>query len=296
MAPIPDAPTWADTGIRAYLDRLISQKHLASHTVEAYRRDLAQFAAFCSGLGRKDWLTIDKATIRRFLADLDGRGFARRTMARKASAVRSFLEDAVRRGDLPSNPFAQIGTPKLPDRLPQALTARTVSAILDSIPGDSPLALRDKAILELLYGAGLRVSELAGLRVGDLDHDLLTVTGKGSRLRAVPVGRPARAAVAAWVEHGRSQLASADAGDALWIGAKGGPMDTRGIRRAVQQRAGTFPHAFRHSFATHMLEGGADLRAVQEMLGHRDLATTQIYTAVSRHHLRTTYDSSHPRA
>lgn len=296
MAPIPDAPTWAETGIRVYLDRMITQKHLALHTIEAYRRDLAQFAVFCAGLGHNDWLDIDKAAIRRFLAELDGNGYARRTIARKASAVRSFLEDAVRRGDLPSNPSAQIGTPKLPDRLPQALPARTVSAILESIPRDSPLALRDRAILELLYGAGLRVSELAGLRLGELDHDLLTVRGKGGRLRAVPVGRPARAAVEAWVEHGRRQLASAEAGDALWIGAKGRPMDTRGIRRAVKQRAATFPHAFRHSFATHMLEGGADLRAVQEMLGHRDLATTQIYTAVSRHHLRSTYDNSHPRA
>lgn len=296
MALIPDAPTWADTSIHSYLGRLVSQKHLSRHTVEAYKRDLAQFAAYCSGLGQNDWLDVDKATIRRFLADLTERGFARRTIARKASAVRSFLEDAVRRGDLPSNPSAQIGTPKLPDRLPQGLGAKTVSLILDSIPGDSPLALRDRAILELLYGAGLRVSELAGLRVGDLDHDLLTVRGKGSRLRAVPVGHPARSAVEAWVEQGRSKLASAVAGDALWIGAQGRPMDTRGIRRAVQQRAATFPHAFRHSFATHMLEGGADLRAVQEMLGHRDLATTQIYTAVSRHHLRTTYDGSHPRA
>lgn len=296
MAPIPDAPSWAYTGIGAYLDRMITQKHLAHHTVEAYRRDLTQFAAFCSGLGHQGWRTVDKATIRRFLADLDRQCYARRTIARKASAVRSFLEDAVRRQDLPSNPFAQIGTPKLPDRLPRALPARTVAAILDSVPGDSPLALRDRAILELLYGAGLRVSELAGLRVGDLDHDLLTVSGKGGRRRAVPVGRPARAAVAAWVEQGRSRLTSPEAADALWVGAKGRPMDTRGIRRVVEQRAATFPHAFRHSFATHMLEGGADLRAVQEMLGHRDLATTQIYTAVSRNHLRTTYDASHPRA
>jgi len=296
MAAIPEAPTWGQHGITAYLERMISQRHLASNTIDAYGRDLAQFADFCARLGLDRWEAIDKTAIRRFLAELDGRGYARRTIVRKASAVRSFFEDALRRGELPNNPAGQVARPKLPDRLPRALPSRTLAALLDGLPVESPIDLRDRAMLELLYGIGLRVSELAGLRLGDLDRELLVVTGKGNRTRAVPVGRPARAAVEAWVSRGRSQIASAEAGDALWIGARGGPLDPRGIRRAVQQRAATFPHALRHSFATHMLEGGADLRAVQEILGHRDLATTQIYTAISRHHLRKTYDHSHPRA
>jgi integrase/recombinase XerC len=296
MAAIPEAPNWGQHGISAYLERMISQRNLAGNTIDAYRRDLAQFADFCARLGLDCWEAIDKTTIRRFLAELDGREYARGTIVRKASAVRSFFEDAVRRGELPNNPTAQVARPKLPDRLPRALPSRTVAAVLDGIPVESPIDLRDRAMLELLYGTGLRVSELAGLRLGDLDRDLLVVTGKGNRTRAVPVGRPARAAVEAWVSRGRSQIASTEAGDALWIGARGRPLDPRGIRRAVQQRAATFPHALRHSFATHMLEGGADLRAVQEILGHRDLATTQIYTATSRHHLRKTYDHSHPRA
>jgi integrase/recombinase XerC len=296
MAVLPDTPTWARSGIESYLDRLVSQRNLAGHTIEAYRRDLAQFSAYCSELGHESWEAIDRATVRRFLATLDAGGYARTTIARKASAVRSYFEDSVRRGDLASNPMSRVARPKLPERLPRSMSSKVVTAVLDSIPRDSPLDLRDRAMLELLYGTGIRVSELASLRTSDLDSDLLTVTGKGSRTRAIPVGRPARAAVLAWLKEGRSQLASAEAGDALWIGAKGRPLDPRGIRRAVRQRAATFPHAFRHTFATHMLEGGADLRAVQEILGHRDLATTQIYTAVSPHHLKTTYDYSHPRA
>lgn len=296
MAAIPDPPTWAKQGIATYLERMVSQRNLAEHTVAAYKRDLAQFADFCSRHGINRWDAIDRNTIRRYLAELDAQGCARRTIVRKASAVRSFLEEAVRRGELTANPATQVARGKVPERLPRALPAKTLASLLDGIPGQSPLDLRDRAILELLYSTGLRVSELAGLRTGDVDRDLVTVSGKGGRARAVPVGRPARAAVAAWLRLGRSHFATPKAGDALWIGVRGAPLDSRGIRRVVRNRAATFPHALRHSFATHMLEGGADLRAVQEILGHRDLATTQIYTAVSRHHLRTTYDHSHPRA
>jgi len=163
--------------------------------------------------------------------------------------------------------------------------------------GDEPIDLRDRAILEVMYAAGLRVSELASLKVGDVaDSDLLRITGKGEKTRMVPISRSARRSVAEYLEKGRPKLAGDQAYSALWVGARGGPLDTRGVRRVVQKRLGTFPHALRHSFATHMLEGGADLRTVQELLGHVELATTQIYTSVSRRHLRTTYERSHPRA
>jgi integrase/recombinase XerC len=159
------------------------------------------------------------------------------------------------------------------------------------------VASRDRAIVETLYATGLRVSELAGLRTGDVDDSgLLRVTGKGNKTRVVPVGRPAQRALRQWLLEDRSSLASERAGDALWVGRRGGPLDARGVRRIVHDRVGTFPHALRHSFATHLLEGGADLRSVQELLGHVALGTTQIYTSVTREHLKATYDRSHPRA
>ncbi|MDR9451752.1 MAG: tyrosine-type recombinase/integrase, partial [Acidimicrobiia bacterium] len=152
-------------------------------------------------------------------------------------------------------------------------------------------------ILEVLYATGVRVSELAGLRVDEVrDREFVRVTGKGNRERTVPLGRPARQAVDRYLVAGRPRLAGPAAGRSLWVGVRGGPLGPRGIRRMVRTRSATFPHAFRHSFATHLLEGGADLRAVQELLGHVELASTQIYTAVTRDHLKATYERSHPRA
>jgi len=171
-----------------------------------------------------------------------------------------------------------------------------VIAGIESIETNTPVGLRDRALLDVLYSTGLRISELASMTVADVGGDLLTVTGKGEKTRRVPVGRPAGEAMVAYLGSGHPALAAAEAGDALWVGVRGGKLDQRGIRRVVRKRLATFPHALRHSFATHLLEGGADLRAVQDMLGHADLATTQIYTAVSRRHLRGTYDRSHPRA
>ena len=150
--------------------------------------------------------------------------------------------------------------------------------------------------METLYATGLRISELASMNVEDAGEDTVTVVGKGNKTRRVPVGRPAQDAMDAYLADGREVLASGTVGDALWVGVRGGRLDPRGIRRVVSKRVATFPHALRHSFATHLLEGGADLRTVQDLLGHTDLATTQIYTAVTRMHLRGTYDRSHPRA
>jgi site-specific recombinase XerD len=296
--PSADArtPSWAKDAIAGYLSRLSIQRRLSPHTVAAYRNDLGQFADFCHGLGLTTWAAVDRQVVRQYLSDLADRAYSRRSIARKASAVRAFFTDQVRQGELKHNAAAEVARPKLPEHLPRALPSRVVREILDALPGATPIDLRDRAIMELLYGSGLRVSELASLTIDDLGGDLLTVVGKGGKTRAVPVGGPARRAVADWVDRGRGHLAGGQERNALWVGARGGILDTRGIRRVVRLRAATFPHALRHSFATHLLEGGADLRAVQELLGHTDLATTQIYTSVTRHHLRSTYDTSHPRA
>jgi site-specific recombinase XerD len=294
--PRAELPPWAAPLVDDYLARAGGPRRLSPHTLAAYRSDLAQFLDFCRRGGANDLDSIDRNLFRSFLAELDRQGYARRSLVRKSSAVRAFLGDAVRQGRLGTNPAEARGRAKLPERLPRALPARTVAAALEAIGGESPLDLRDRAILETLYGTGLRVSELVRMRVGDTAGDLVTVTGKGGRKRAIPLGGAARRALSSYLERGRPALAASGSGQALFLGSRGGPLDVRGVRRVVQRRAATFPHALRHSFATHLLEGGADLRAVQEMLGHRDLATTQIYTAVTRHHLRTTYDHTHPRA
>lgn len=291
-----DLPVWANAALASYLARISYQRRLSPHTVAAYRSDLSQFAVFCDGRGISDWEAVDRKIVRGYLSLLGDRSYSRRSIARKASAVRAFFTDQVKRGELTHNAAAEVARPKLPERLPRALPSRVVREILDSLPAATPIDLRDRAIIEVLYSSGLRVSEVASLSIEHIGGDLLTITGKGGKVRAVPVGGPARRAITEWVDRGRSHLAGPGAGEALWIGARGAPLDTRGIRHLVRKRAATFPHALRHSFATHLLEGGADLRAVQEMLGHADLATTQIYTAVSRHHLRSTYDNSHPRA
>ena len=167
---------------------------------------------------------------------------------------------------------------------------------IESIDTSTPEGIRDRAVLDTLYSTGLRVSELSSLTVPDVGGDMLTVVGKGRKTRRVPIGRPAQESLRRYVTEARPRMASSDAGRWLWVGVRGGRLDPRGLRRVVNNHLATFPHALRHSFATHLLEGGADLRAVQDLLGHTDLATTQIYTAVTRQHLRGTYDRSHPRA
>ena len=289
-------PEWAAPMIEGYLDRLQTQRGYSTHTTGAYRRDLTQFANFCSGEGIDTFGAIDRQLLRRYLATLDQEGYARSSIARKSSSVRSFFDDAVRRHHLVRNPAAVLIRPRLPERLPRALPQRQVGSLLDSLPASTPKDLRDRAILELLYSTGIRVSELTSLALDSLETDLLTVAGKGGRMRSIPVGKPAQVAIAGWIAEGRPRMAGSEAGSWLFVGERGRRLDERGVRRVVRNRAATFPHALRHSFATHLLEGGADLRAVQELLGHRDLATTQLYTAVSRQHLKSTYDLSHPRA
>ncbi len=279
-----------------YVERLDLERGLSPHTVAAYRRDLSQFVEFCDRLGIAELESVDRRVVRRFLAHLDSRRYARRSVARKASAVRSFFRDAERRGLVAGDPAATVAHPKRPRTLPKAIPAGALGRALDAVDGSDPVSVRDRAILELLYGTGLRVSEAASLRVDDVRGSFLTVTGKGDKQRAVPIGRPLHEAVARYLRTARPRLVTDRSGDALWLGVRGGALGTRGLRRVVAARLGTFPHALRHSFATHLLEGGADLRSVQDLLGHTDLGTTQIYTAVSRDHLKATYERSHPRA
>ncbi len=297
VASIPALPSFAAQAVEDYLRRLSGGRLLSAHTVAAYRRDLSQFFDFAARGGVEEVGTVQRVLVRRYLAHLHTRGYSPTSIARKSSSVRTFFADGVRRGELTANPAAAVAVPKRPRSLPKALAQRTVAGVLDAIDGTEAVDLRDRALLELLYSAGLRVSEMAQLTTDNLVMgDSLRVVGKGGRARLVPVGRPAQSALDRWIRMGRPSMASPTSGASLWLGVRGRPLDQRGIRRAVRARAGTFPHAFRHSFATHLLEGGADLRAVQEMLGHIDLGTTQIYTAVTRHHLKATYERSHPRA
>jgi site-specific recombinase XerD len=297
MAAIPDIPDWARASVDEFLGRMSAERGLADNTVAAYRRDLSQFFDFCARLGLGSVEDVDRSVVRRFQAHLVSRRYAAASISRKASAVRAFYADAVRRGDIGVDPTAGLPARRKPGRLPRSMPERALGAMLDAIDGSQPVELRDRAILEALYGTGVRVSELAGLRVRDVEGtDLVRVLGKGSKERVVPLAGKARAAVDRYLAGGRPALATAGTGDALWVGERGRPLGTRGIRRVVARRLGTFPHALRHSFATHLLEHGADLRTVQELLGHVELATTQTYTAVSRQHLKATYERSHPRA
>ncbi len=296
--PAPVPPPWAADPLADYLARLRTQRQMSDHSVTAYRRDLGQFFCFVATLGGDSVAGVDRSVVREFVADLHAAGYARRSIARKLSAIRSFYRDAARRGLVTANPADGVSRPKLDRPLPKALTRRQMEGALEAVTGDEPKDLRDRAILETLYATGLRVSELAGLHVADVSagQDSLVVRGKGSKVRVVPIGAQARTWLDRYVNEGRGPLLGDRTSPALWIGSRGADMDARSIRRVVRQRTGTFPHAFRHSFATHLLEGGADLRSVQQLLGHVELGTTQIYTAVTRHHLRDTYDRTHPRA
>ena len=286
-----------DATVDEYLVRLDAERGLSPNTIDAYRRDLGQFTTMCHRLGLERLDEVDRRTVRRFLAQLSTMKYSRRSVARKASAVRAFLGDAARRGTILANPAAGVPQPKRPATLPKSIPASTLERFLDELDGTDPVDMRDRALLEMLYGTGLRVSEVAAMTIGDLDGAaFIRVRGKGDKDRAIPVGEQARDATKRYVEVGRPAMVGPDGGDALWIGVRGGRLSSRGIRRIVQQRLGTFPHALRHSYATHLLEGGADLRSVQDLLGHSELATTQLYTAVTREHLRTTYERSHPRA
>lgn len=283
--------------IDAYLARGRIERGLSGNTIAAYRRDLSGFSTFAERYGALTLDEVDRTLVRRYIAQLSTRGYAPRSIARKASSIRAFLDDAARRGILSANPAATIPQPKRPQSLPRSLPAGALAATLDALDGHETVVVRDRAILETLYGTGLRVSELASLTVQDVrDRRFLRVSGKGNKERSVPITGHAATAIDRYLTTARPAMAQVAAGEALWVGVRGGRLDERGIRRIVRSRIGSFPHALRHSYATHLLENGADLRSVQDLLGHSELATTQIYTAVTRKHMTETYERSHPRA
>lgn len=283
--------------VEAFVARGEVERGLSPHTIDAYSHDLAGFVEFSRRLGISDLDEVDRRLVRRYVANLSTRGYASTSVSRKASTVRSFLADAERREMLGSNPAAAVPHPKRPSMLPKAIPAGSLASMIDSIGSEDPIDVRDRAIVETLYGTGLRVSELASLTVSDITGaPFLVVRGKGSKDRAVPIIGSVASTIGRYVSDARPKLLADGQSRYLWIGARGGDMTPRSIRHVVRSRVGSFPHALRHSFATHLLENGADLRSVQELLGHTELATTQIYTSVTRKHMTDTYERSHPRA
>lgn len=285
---------------------LASLSAAAPRTVEAYGRDVDLFVAWAAGEGIADPEAVDRLALRRYLAHLATSGYARRSMSRKASSLRRYFAWAARNGVVAADPSVGLSAPRGDGRLPRVLQQEELNALLDdrtvALQHDPPAIVeRDDAVLEVLYGSGVRVGELCGLRVTDLDLDRgrATVWGKGSKQRVVPLGEPAVHALHQWLDHGRPLLANGDSpADVVFLNRAGRALSPRDVRRLLDRRAvgPTHPHALRHTFATHLLDGGADLRAVQELLGHADLATTQRYTHVSRERLRSVYDATHPRA
>jgi integrase/recombinase XerD len=295
-----------------YLDHLAVERGLSDNTLQAYRRDLARYLTF---LAKRDVSTaeeVDEAIVRSFLASLsasthgeDDRAYRATSVARTLSAVRSFHRFLLREGITSGDPAAGVMQPKIPRSLPRPLSVDEMGRLLEAPDPRTPAGLRDRAILELLYGAGLRISELTGLDVDDLDLDegSVRVLGKGGKEREVPVGRFAREAVAAYLTRGRPALASRASRAALFLNQRGGRLTRQSCARLLGKYAAVAKisrhvslHTLRHSFATHLLEGGADVRVVQELLGHASVATTQIYTLVTKEHLREVYYTSHPRA
>jgi site-specific recombinase XerD len=272
--------------------------------VEAYGRDLAAFAAWAGRGGHDGPASVDRTVLRRYLANLSTRRYARRSIARKASTLRRYFAWCARRGLVTADPSVGLSAPSGDGRLPRVLKQDELTALLDDPPAaDEALGVRarDDAVLEVLYGSGLRVGELCSLDVDDLDLERgrALVWGKGDKRRAVPLSEHAVSALRVWLRDGRAHLAGdASPPEALFLNRRGRRLGPRDVRRLLDRRsaAPTHPHALRHTFATHLLDGGADLRAVQELLGHADLATTQRYTHVSRERLRAVYDATHPRA
>lgn len=278
----------------------------APATVTAYRTDVVGFVDWVARLGIEEPAAVTRTTLRRYVAHLTTRGLARRSIARKASSLRRYFGWLARTGRLAADPAAGLSVPGGSGRLPRVLRDDEITAVLDDPPAateaDPPaVRCRDDAVLELLYGSGLRVSEVCGLRPDDVDvaRRRVTVWGKGSKQRVVPLSDPACEALQQWFGHGRRELATgASPPDAAFLNRRGNALGPRDVRRLLDRRAPapTHPHALRHTFATHLLDGGADLRSVQEMLGHADLSTTQHYTHVSKQRLRAVLDATHPRA
>jgi integrase/recombinase XerC len=304
--PLPEPMAEA---LAAYERHLVSERDLTPHTVRAYLGDVTSMLDQAARLGQTDVGSLDVRTLRSWLATQQSLGKARTTMARRATAMRVFTGWAHRTGRLAVDPGALLGSPKAHRTLPAALRVDEARSLLEAATeradDGSPVGVRDVALLELLYATGIRVGELCGLDVDDVDFErrVVRVLGKGRKERTVPFGVPADRALKRWLAEGRGVLMTSGAGAALFLGARGRRIDQRAVRTMVHARLADVPgapdlgpHGLRHTAATHLLEGGADLRTVQELLGHASLATTQIYTHVTTDRLRRAYHQAHPRA
>lgn len=293
--------------LREYL-LFLQQKNYSQHTLANYHHDLSQFFDFLQRTDFKGYEDIDARLVRRYLTELQGKDFARATILRKVSSLRSYLRYLTQQGLLSKNPLLNMRNPKKEKKLPQILYIKEYEELI-SLPDSTPLGLRDRAIIETLYGAGIRVSELTGLDLKDLDlsRGYLLVFGKGAKERLVPLGKRGCRALQDYLVLGRGALSSGSGAsskeEALFLNKRGRRLSARSVRRIIDKYVAkaalskkVSPHTLRHSYATHMLEAGADLRAVQELLGHEDISTTQIYTHLSREKVRKVYKQAHPRA
>ena len=288
--------------IDRFLDHLLSERHYSPRTIDGYRHDLARLLQFCQEQDIPRWDALDARHLRAFSARCHRRGLSGRSVARLLSAARSFFRYLNREGHCPDNPVTAVSAPKTSRKLPEPLDTDQMARLL-AIDADDPLAVRDLALMELLYSSGLRLSELVSLDLGQIDlaTGSLRVTGKGNKQRDLPVGRQAREALQKW--HGlRGSLARAGE-PALFVSRRGTRLTTRAVQARLAQwglRQGidshVHPHKLRHAFASHLLESSGDLRAVQELLGHADISTTQVYTHLDFQHLAEVYDQAHPRA
>ena len=295
----PKAAAWMER----YLAHLRTERRLSPHTEAAYRRDLDALAAYCEAEAIAGWKQLDNFHVRAFAAREHRDGLGPRSVQRRLSALRGFFNYLIREKVVAANPAADIRAPKAAKRLPKTLDVDQVASLLERKPASDPLARRDLAMLELFYSSGLRLAELAGLDVADLDlaDRTVRVLGKGSKTRVLPVGGKAVAAIHAWL--GDRQPLVKGATGALFVGKSGRRLGARAIQRRIGRWAAAsglnvpvHPHLLRHSFATHLLESSRDLRGVQELLGHADISTTQVYTHLDFQHLARIYDESHPRA
>ncbi len=298
-------PAWQDA-LDELAGHLADERGLAPRSVDAYLRDARQLAGFCAGFAITDPDEVAPLVLRRYLAALHAEGYARASLQRKTTALRQLFALLARRDRVDVDPAARLASPKSAQRLPKALRPAQVEALLAAPDVDTPRGQRDRALLELLYASGARVGEAVGLDVDgvDLASGRVRLHGKGDKERLVPLGEPACVALERWIGDGRRRLLAeaATAGPAVFCGVRGGRLSDREARTIVGRHAraagleGVSPHALRHSYATHLLEGGADVRAVQELLGHVALQTTQTYTHLTQDHVRRSYERAHPRA
>src|SRR4051794_12273483 len=285
-------------------DADLRRRGSADRTRRAYGTDAAELAGWATANGLRP-ADVDYQALRRWAAGLSQKGAAPRTMARKLASTRSLFRSLLEHGQITANPADLLPAPRLPQTLPRTLKPADVASLLDRIPAATPLEHRDRALFELAYASGLRAEELVDLDVGSVEFDAeqVRVEGKGAKTRFVPVGEPALKALAAYLERARPALAGEEGERALFLSKSGRRLSTSDVRRRLRAwarhasaQAGVHPHALRHSFATHLLEGGADLRAIQALLGHASISTTQVYTRVESARLRAAYAKSHPRA